>query len=111
MVYGVIYPVNQKEEPLKIECQHFLDCIQHGTQPLSCGTSGLELVKILEAASESLRQNGAAVRLSEISGGGSGKASPACDSSRRKAAKLPGSPRTATNARRLPADAPRLPVV
>jgi len=64
--YGDMHaPYIKQEEPLKIECQHFLDCIQHGTPPLSCGTRGLELVKILEASSESLRHNGAVVQLSK----------------------------------------------
>jgi predicted dehydrogenase len=64
--YGDMYaPYIKQEEPLKTECQHFLDCIKHGTKPLSCGTRGLELVKILEASSESLRRGGAAVALNK----------------------------------------------
>jgi predicted dehydrogenase len=64
--YGDIHaPWIKQEEPLKTECQHFLDCIKDGRKPLSCGTRGLELVKILEASSESLRRAGAAVRLSK----------------------------------------------
>jgi predicted dehydrogenase len=64
--YGDMHaPYIKQEEPLKTECQHFLDCINQGTQPLSCGTRGLELVKILEASSESLRHDGAAVPLSK----------------------------------------------
>ena len=60
--YGDMYaPYIKQEEPLKTECQHFLDCIKHGTQPLTNGSQGLELVKILEASSLSLRQDGAAV--------------------------------------------------
>ena len=66
--YGDMHaPYIKQEEPLKTECQHFLDCIKLGTKPLSCGTRGLELVKILEASSESLRQDGAMVRLPKIS--------------------------------------------
>jgi predicted dehydrogenase len=56
-------PYIKQEEPLKLECQHFLDCIRNGTPPLSCGTRGLELVRILEAASRSLKKNGARVYL------------------------------------------------
>jgi len=51
-------------EPLKEECQHFLDCIQNSTKPLSGGREGLELVRILEASSASLKQNGAPVKFS-----------------------------------------------
>jgi predicted dehydrogenase len=63
--YGDIYvPYVKQEEPLKTECQHFLDCIKHGTTPLTDGKNGLELVRILEATSESLKQGGAPVELS-----------------------------------------------
>jgi predicted dehydrogenase len=63
--YGDSYiPHIQQEEPLKVECQHFLDCIQNGTEPLTGGHSGLELVTILEAASASLKANGAPVNFS-----------------------------------------------
>jgi predicted dehydrogenase len=60
--YGDSYiPHIQHEEPLKAECQHFLDCIQNGSEPDTSGRDGLELVKILEAASLSLKGNGAPV--------------------------------------------------
>src|SRR5262245_9854850 len=62
--YGDMYvPYIKQEEPLKIECQHFLDCIQNGTAPVSGGEQGLELVQILEASSESLKRNGGPVNL------------------------------------------------
>src|SRR5216117_1275366 len=64
--YGDMYvPYLKQEEPLKSECQHFLDCIRNGKTPLSNGRKGLELVKILEAASASLKRNGAAVEIAE----------------------------------------------
>jgi predicted dehydrogenase len=64
--YGDIYiPRVEQEEPLKIECQHFIDCILRGETPLTCGRKGLELVRILEACSESLRRGGAPVGLTE----------------------------------------------
>jgi predicted dehydrogenase len=57
--YGDMYaPYVKLEEPLKVECQHFLDCIRGGKTPLTDGMQGLQLVNILEAASESLRQHG-----------------------------------------------------
>jgi predicted dehydrogenase len=62
--YGDSYiPHIKQEEPLKLECQHFLDCIRSGEPALSNGQSGLELVRILEASSESLRAKGAPVAL------------------------------------------------
>jgi predicted dehydrogenase len=63
--YGDSYiPHIQQEEPLKVACHHFLDCIAAGREPLTNGQAGLEMVRILEAASESLKQNGAPVNLS-----------------------------------------------
>jgi len=64
--YGDVYvPYLKQEEPLKVECEHFLDCIRNGSTPLTNGRRGLELVKILEAASESLKRAGAAVEITE----------------------------------------------
>ncbi|PYL02736.1 MAG: gfo/Idh/MocA family oxidoreductase [Verrucomicrobia bacterium] len=60
--YGDSYiPHIQQEEPLKVECQHFIDCIESGMEPTTSGRSGLELVTILEAATASLKANGAPV--------------------------------------------------
>ena len=60
--YGDIYsPYLKQEEPLKTMCQHFLDCIAESRQPLSCGLRGMELVRILEASSASLRLGGSPV--------------------------------------------------
>ena len=42
------------EEPLRIECRHFLDCVRNGTQPRSGGHSGLAVVRVLEALQQSL---------------------------------------------------------
>jgi predicted dehydrogenase len=65
--YGDSYiPYIKQEEPLKVECQHFLDCIQQGMNPLTNGHKGLELVKILEAATKSLKSRGAPVTFSEL---------------------------------------------
>jgi predicted dehydrogenase len=63
--YGDMYiPYLKQEEPLRGECQHFLECIEKAAEPLTTGYKGLELVKILEAASASLKQQGAAVKFS-----------------------------------------------
>jgi predicted dehydrogenase len=63
--YGDSYiPYLKQEEPLKTECAHFLECIEKGTQPISSGIEGLELVRILEAASASLKSGGAPVAFS-----------------------------------------------
>ncbi|UCD38038.1 MAG: oxidoreductase, partial [Fidelibacterota bacterium] len=53
-------------EPLRIECQHFLDCIREGRQPLTDGVSALRVLKVLEASQRSLEQGGVPVSLSNI---------------------------------------------
>jgi predicted dehydrogenase len=63
--YGDSYiPHIQQEEPLKVVCQHFVDCIENKTPPLTGGREGLEMVRILEASSASLKANGAPVTFS-----------------------------------------------
>ena len=46
------------QEPLKLECEHFVDCIKTGTRPLTDGQQGLEVVAVLEAADRSLKDGG-----------------------------------------------------
>jgi predicted dehydrogenase len=63
--YGDSYiPHIQQEEPLKMVCQHFVDCIENNTAPVTGGRQGLEMVRILEASSASLKANGAPVTFS-----------------------------------------------
>jgi len=60
--YGDIYsPRLDDYEPLKVQSEHFLDCIDNGLTPRSDGYSGLRVVSILEAASESLKRDGKAM--------------------------------------------------
>ena len=62
--YGDMWaPRVEQMEPLRVECQHFLDCIRKGKKPITSGAQGLELVRILEAAGESLRRGGERVRI------------------------------------------------
>ena len=50
-------------EPLRQMSQHFLDCIHSGEPPLSSGERGLEVVRILEACSASLKTNGGRIAI------------------------------------------------
>jgi predicted dehydrogenase len=50
-------------EALTTATRHFVDCIQNGKQPLTGGKAGLEVVKVLVAAEQSLKQRGAPVEL------------------------------------------------
>ena len=45
-------------EPLREECQHFINCINNECEPVSGGKDGLEVIKVLEAAQASLSKNG-----------------------------------------------------
>lgn len=55
---GVRYPKVSSEEPLKIECRHFIECIQKNKTPLTNGKRGVEVLKILEVIQKSLDSNG-----------------------------------------------------
>ncbi|MFA5839239.1 MAG: Gfo/Idh/MocA family oxidoreductase [Candidatus Margulisiibacteriota bacterium] len=48
----------EQKEPLKIECQHFIDCIKNEKEPLSSGENGLAVLKVLAAAERSLKNGG-----------------------------------------------------
>lgn len=54
----ITIPHLKVEEPLRLECQHFLECIRDRKQPISDGRDGLRVVKVLDAAQRSLKQNG-----------------------------------------------------
>jgi predicted dehydrogenase len=57
--YGdMMVPRVDESEPLKVECRHFLDCIENRAKPLSSGEEGLAIVRALESASESLQDSG-----------------------------------------------------
>jgi predicted dehydrogenase len=53
-------------EPLRVECEHFIDCVREGRTPDTDGHSGLRVVRVLEALQRALeassRQAGAAAR-------------------------------------------------
>ena len=50
-------------EPLRAECQHFVDSILDDKRPLTDGHDGVRVVQILEAAQRSMENNGEPVRL------------------------------------------------
>jgi predicted dehydrogenase len=62
--FGDIFiPKLDDSEPLKVACQHFIDCIKTGVEPKSSGQHGLEVVRVIEAANESLGHSGAMVAI------------------------------------------------
>jgi UDP-2-acetamido-3-amino-2,3-dideoxy-glucuronate N-acetyltransferase len=46
------------EEPLQIECRHFLECVRDHSTPRTDGENGLRVLKILHAAGQSIRDHG-----------------------------------------------------
>jgi len=67
--YGdMISPYIKQTEPLKVETQHFLDCIKTGKKPESNGLEGLRVIQILEASSRSLKSGGAKVEIDQSLG-------------------------------------------
>jgi predicted dehydrogenase len=52
---GDIYsPQISNREPLRLECEHFVECVRTGATPRSDGASGLRVVRVLEALQRSL---------------------------------------------------------
>jgi predicted dehydrogenase len=42
------------DEPLRLECEHFLACVREGRTPISDGASGVRVVRVLEGLQQSL---------------------------------------------------------
>jgi predicted dehydrogenase len=58
--YGdVTIPHVPFQEPLRMQCEHFVECIITGNHPQTSGEVGAKVVRILEAADRSLRNGGA----------------------------------------------------
>src|SRR5205809_631508 len=56
-------PRVEQTEALKVELNYFLDCIAKNQTPLNDGVSGLRVVRMLEAADQSLKERGRAIAL------------------------------------------------
>ena len=56
-------PKVDQMEALKIEAQYFVECCTNGTRPINDGAAGLEVVRMLEGAIQSLRNRGGMVNL------------------------------------------------
>jgi predicted dehydrogenase len=56
-------PKLEQTEGLQREARHFIDCIENGTRPETDGGAGLRVVRLLEAAEESMRDRGKLVEL------------------------------------------------
>jgi UDP-2-acetamido-3-amino-2,3-dideoxy-glucuronate N-acetyltransferase len=54
------------DEPLVLECRHFLDCIQTRQNPKTDGADAWRVLKVLEASQRSLNMNGEPVQLQPL---------------------------------------------
>jgi len=50
----IFSPQVPNAEPLRLECEHFLDCVRSGGQPVSDDESGLRVVRVLEGLQSEL---------------------------------------------------------
>jgi predicted dehydrogenase len=54
-------------EPLRVEIEHFVDCVSTGRRPLTDAAHGRDVVAVLEAAERSAQSGGAAIRVTQAS--------------------------------------------
>jgi predicted dehydrogenase len=53
-------------EPLALQCRHFVDCVQNGTEPITDFEDAARVVEVLEAASASHAKGGARVEIADL---------------------------------------------
>jgi predicted dehydrogenase len=54
----ILSPRLDTTEPLRIECQHFLECVRSGREPDTGPRSAVDVVRVIQAAERSLRMKG-----------------------------------------------------
>lgn len=59
----IVSPKIDLQEPVKLLCQHFLDCIKNKNTPISDAKNGEDVVRVINAVEESLRNRGKVVKL------------------------------------------------
>lgn len=57
----VVIPHISMAEPLRLEAQHFVECVREAKTPRSDGRDGLRVVRVLEAAQRSLKEGGVSI--------------------------------------------------
>lgn len=62
---GVNIPYVPFQEPLRLQCEHFVECVRTGRRPQSDGNVGARVVRILEQADKSLQNGGSREPLSD----------------------------------------------
>ena len=61
----IVSPILKATEPLRIEINHFIDCVNNGLEPKTDGYCGLKVVKVLEAAERSSENDGEVIIINE----------------------------------------------
>lgn len=56
-------PQVDQTEALKAEARYFIDCVQNNKQPINDGRAGLKIVRMLEAANQSIKERGRTVQI------------------------------------------------
>jgi predicted dehydrogenase len=56
-------PNLDRSEGLSVEFQHFVNCLETGAAPRTDAQAGLQVVRILEAATQSMKERGRLVEL------------------------------------------------
>ena len=62
----ILIPRISLQEPLRLECLHFVECIRERKRPLTDGVGGLRVVKVLDAAQRSLKSGGQPVAIEPL---------------------------------------------
>jgi UDP-2-acetamido-3-amino-2,3-dideoxy-glucuronate N-acetyltransferase len=62
---GEVVPL-PKQEPLQLECSHFLECVRDRKTPETDGENGLRVLRVLHAAGQSVREHGHPVSLEPV---------------------------------------------
>jgi len=62
----ILIPKISLQEPLRLECLHFVECVRERKRPLTDGLGGLRVVKVLDAAQRSLKSGGRPVAIEPL---------------------------------------------
>lgn len=62
----IISPRVKLSEPLRAQCQHFVDCVVNDKPILTHGASGVDVVRVLEAIDESIASGGQRIVLNQL---------------------------------------------
>ena len=59
----ILSPKVDPQEPLRLQCQHFINCLKTGKRPFTDGENGAEVVKVMNAIDKSLKSSGRTVKI------------------------------------------------